>query len=179
MNYVPIFPSELQAIALALLPALAIGEQWPAKQGFIVSVRTEQLSAPSRVYYQSDRLHSLIRSSTGDTKILAQCLGSRHWDGFVREECVRQLMLCDRPWVVPFVVQLLGEYVLEIVHAIASALPSVNRSTYGEFARENPELVAITGRRITSYWDCYYRRQYLNVREYPAFLALQHIAGMA
>ena len=43
--------------------------------------------------------------------MLALCLGSRDWDGYLREECARGLATIDRPWVVPFVVQLIGELI--------------------------------------------------------------------
>jgi hypothetical protein len=87
-------------------------------------------------------------------------LGTRHWDGYVREECVRQLVGIDRPWVVPFVVQLLGEYVLEIVDVVAAAIPGVNAAQFSEFVRENRGFMATTRRRMTSYWDCYFRGRF-------------------
>lgn len=179
MVYEPAFPNELKPIASALLPALAVGEQWSASQGFIVNVQSQILSVPSRVYYLSPLLRSLIRSSSGKTRTLALCLGTRHWDGYVREECVRELIDIDCPWVAPFVVQLLGEYVIQIVNLIVAALPRVNRETYGAFVRANPLFLATTKRRATSYWDCYYRHPYTQLREYPGLLAIEQVEGMA
>ena len=177
MTYQPVFPAKLQPVASVLLPALAIGEEWPAQQGFTVRVHSERLSAPYRVYYEPGRLRTLIRSSTEEARALALCLGTRHWDGFVREECVRELIGIDRPWVVPFIVQLTGEYVLEIVQVIAAALAKVSTLAYGEFALENPEFMATTRRRVTSYWNCYYRAQFPELEAYPGLLALQAVEG--
>ncbi len=54
--------------------------------------------------------------------MLALSLGTRHSDGRIREECLRQIVAVDRPWVAPFVVQLLGEYVIKIVEVIAATI---------------------------------------------------------
>jgi hypothetical protein len=179
MTYHPIFPAALQPVATALLHALRAGETSRATPGFTVLVRGEQLSAPGRVYYAPDDLRSVIARSDGDARILALCLGTRHWDGYVREECVRQIVGIDRPWVVPFVVQLLGEYVLEIVDVVAAAIPGVNAVQFSEFARENRGFMATTRRRMTSYWDCYFRGRFPTLQTCPAFIALEVIEGLA
>jgi hypothetical protein len=178
MAYEPVFPAKLQPVALALVSALSASEQWPASQGFIVRVQSERLSAPNRVYYEPIHLRALVRSSSEEARVLALCLGTRHCDGFVREECMRELVAVDRPWVVPFAVQLIGEYVLEIVEVIAAALREANAVTYGEFVRDNPEFMATTRRRVTSYWDCYYRARFPAPETYPGFLALQEVEAM-
>jgi hypothetical protein len=179
MDYEAVFPDDLKPIALALLPTLAIGELQPAKQGFVVNVKSQLISAPSRVYYSPARPRSEIRSSGGEARTLALCLGTRHWDGFVREECIRELVHINCPWVAPFVIQLLGEYVIQIVNVITEALPHVNRTTYGEFVRTNPRFLATTKRRATSYWDCYYRHHYSRLGEYPALLVIEQMEKMA
>ena len=46
------------------------------------------------------------------------------------------------PWIVPFVVQLVGEYVVEIVQAIGEALHDIDGPRFGAFARENPAMLA-------------------------------------
>jgi hypothetical protein len=76
--------------------------------------------------------------------MLALCIGSKHWDGYIREECVRGLAAVGRPWVVPFVVQLIGEYVVEIVEAAAATVISdASSAQFAEFARENPPFIAL------------------------------------
>lgn len=178
MAYEPVFPALLQPIASALLPALAIGELSPPHGGFVVQVQCQPLAAPYRVYYDIGRLRALIQSSDGDERTFALCLGTRHWDGFVREECIRELIGVDRPWMVPFAVHLIGEYVVEIVQVIAATLGQLNKVAYGEFVRENPRFIATIRRRVTSYWSCYYRTQFPKLEAYPGFRVLQEIEGM-
>ncbi|MFD9285880.1 hypothetical protein ACFWD7_53540 [Streptomyces mirabilis] len=70
-------------------------------------------------------------------------------------------------------VQLAGEYVLEILDTIGLGVPglaapgSADRRLYGEFIERNPDFFARTERRVVSYWSCYYRRKYEVFGTYP------------
>lgn len=92
---------------------------------------------------------------------------------------MRQLLSTDRPWVAPFLVQLLGEYVIEIIEVIADAIRQAPRQSLCDFARENPRFMAITRQRATSYWDCYFRSSFGSLQTYPAITALNGIEAMA
>jgi hypothetical protein len=175
--FIPIFPPSLAATALELYATLGVGVA-PAFPGFDVRIGSEQLWAPRRVYYEPTRLEQVLRETKGDAHVLALCLGSTHWDGWVREECVRQLILHDRPWVAPFIIKLVGEYVVEIIEVIDANLDSVNKQTYANFVRENPNFIATTARRVASYWDCYYRTRYRSLESYPGSIALRKILQM-
>ena len=141
---------------------------------FTVDVRGETVSIPTRIYHPEPTADVEL---TGTQRLVLHCLYSRHHDGKVRQRHVEQILVSSEPWVVPFVVQLLGEYVLEIVLSIAKGLPAHSAQLYGEFIVANPAFFARTQRRVVSYWDCYYRRQYPVFRSYPgcvlaeAFLA--------
>lgn len=178
MSYVSAFPAELQAVASALLPALAIGEQWPASQGFTVRVQSQPLSAPGRVYYEPSRLRSVIESSSEEARALALCLGTRHWDGFIREECLRKVILVHRPWVIPFVIQLVGEYVIEIIRVVVASIQCFDRTGYRSFLLQNPEFIATTKCRAISYWNCYYRSQYPRREDYPGLRVIEEVENM-
>ena len=179
MTYQPIFPSALRPAASTLLAALAAAELAPATQGPTVFVEGERLCAPYRVYCVPSHLRSVIAQASGDARLLALCLGTRHWDGHVREEYVRQIVAVDRPWIAPFVVQLLGEYVVEIVEVISAAVSGANPTRFAGFAQENLPFIRTTRRRATSYWNCYHRSRYPVPQAYPAFTALESIERMA
>src|SRR5213078_2080778 len=97
----------------------------------------------------------------------------RHHEGWTRQRSVRRIVGAPLPWVVPFVVALVGEYVIEIVEDVARGLPEVGRAgsaqqqAYGAFLAANPELLRLTQARVVSYWDCYYRRDYPRIHDYP------------
>lgn len=87
MIYQPAFPVEIAEYAVPLLAALRVNEQFSAKQGFVVDIQSQALSGPARVYYSPAQLRSQIGCSSGETRIPALCLGTRRWDGYIREEC--------------------------------------------------------------------------------------------
>lgn len=92
----------------------------------------------------------MIKSSTGFSRTLALPLGTRRCDGCVREECLRQIVEMDRTWVVPFIVQAIGECAIEIVEGIAAAIPVANAERFFQFDLANPVFMATTRRLATS-----------------------------
>ena len=148
-------------------------------QGFTVRVQSETLSAPGRVYYDPSALHSMISNSPSETRTMALCLGTRHCDGHVREECLRQVIGINLPWVVPFVIQLVGEYVIEIVNVVVHELPNLDKATFSNFVRQNPGFIPTTRRRVTSYWSCYHRGRFPHQQESPGYLAMQWLESLS
>ncbi len=119
------FPAALAGTVAQLLPALGSNHAPPP---FAVRQDGQVLQIPTRTYYDSERLLACTRLA-GDAGVIALCLGARHHDGHVREACLRQLLLQERAWTVPFVVHLCGEYVLEIIEVIGAVLPAWNAAT--------------------------------------------------
>lgn len=148
------FPAALRATAARVAARLAAGELHPPRYSFDVRVDGETLAIPTRVYYALQRVAAAI-DAPGDEGLVALCLGTRHHDGFLRERCLRRLLGQRRDWIVPFVIQLVGEYVAEIVGAIEDALPTLDADIYGRFLRENPRFLATTERRVVSYGYVY------------------------
>lgn len=175
MTYPPQYPAELQPFASRLMRELE-HQAHPTITGPDLLIRGERLSLPCRLYCAPGRLRSIVDRESGDARLLAQCLGTRHHDGHVREKYLRDVLGVDRDWVAPFVVQLLGEYVIEIVDAIAISLDHAVPAPLLAFAHENPGFMATTRRRAISYWDCYHRRRYPSLRDYPGMVALEALA---
>ncbi len=116
------FPAHLAKDVAAVIPEISDHQLHPPAQGFTVHVLGEQLAIPYRVYYRQSQVHKCA-VRPGDQGHIALCLGTRHYDGLVREECTKQLLTVEQPWVVPFVTQMIGEYVIEIVQVIERGLP--------------------------------------------------------
>lgn len=139
---------------------------------FQVDVRGETVTIPSRIYHDEPDADG-VRSLAGLQPAILHCLYSRHCDGLVRQRHLEQILGLDEEWVAPFVLQLAGEYVLEILQAIHSGLPqlgvpgSTQRRLYGEFIARNPAFFARTERRVVSYWSEYYRWKYPAFGTYP------------
>jgi hypothetical protein len=175
--YVPkAFPSSLsvQATSTAnLIPAYP-HRLWT----YDVVLDREVLAIPVRLYFP----RAVLQAPPPDDDIaytMLLCLGTRHHDGFVREECVSKLLKRGYGWTVPFIVQLLGEYVVEITQVISDALPHVDMAPYVRFIAENEGYMETTGRRITSYWSCYYRHVYPERATYPPRIVFDYLKKLA
>jgi hypothetical protein len=140
---------------------------------FVVDVTGERLTIPTRIY--NDEPDGQQNDWTPTHRLVAHCLYTRHHDGRVRERHALRIVRDLTPWVLPFVVQLVGEYVVEIVAALEERLPeigtpsSLQERAYGAFLAANPELLRLTRARVISYWDCYYRRDFPALADYPGY----------
>ena len=165
------FPSKLAPdvdVILALIPA---GPHAPSPPDREVRIGDEMVTVLGRIYSPEptespDRLTTLQR-------LILSSLYTRHHDGFVRARHLLPLLPAEEPWLPPFVIRLLGEYVVEICELIADRVGAMPRDTYAKFAMENPDYIGLTRRRVVSYWDCYYRP--MPIEQYPAYRAMSSL----
>jgi hypothetical protein len=147
------FPAVLRDSAVRAVSVLP--ENPHSSQIFPVRVADESVALPYRIYHNPALIDRASLSSIEAE--LVDCLLTRHHDGLVREEHLRRIISRDHIWIPPFVVQLAGEYVVEILQVIQQNLKLLNTTMYTQFLRTNPELLARTKQRVASYWNCYYR----------------------
>lgn len=168
------FPRRLHADLRAALKVLPPAE-FPPASSFRVLLSDEVVRIPYRIYSPEPSADA-EKALPPIQRAVLDCLYTRHHDGWVRQRRLERVIGLVEPWVAPFVVQLVGEYVEEIILAIEqSLLPGLDTpgsladSVYGGFASENPQFVALTGQRATSYWACYYRRRHPELSDYPGY----------
>ncbi|MFN7935641.1 MAG: hypothetical protein U0R19_20085 [Bryobacteraceae bacterium] len=161
------FPAYLRNDALAVLSILPPPSH--SAEPFSVQIRGEALQIPYRIYHDVSHIET-TRLSPLQCEML-DCLLTRHHDGFVRQRHLERILPLNHEWVPPFVVQLAGEYVVEILERILANLAHLDARTYRSFLNENPQFFAKTKQRMISYWDCYYRRldPRWSLHEYPGF----------
>lgn len=150
-----------------------------APRGVIEAVvEGEPVSIPDRVYFQPVD-DGTLDALTPTQRLMVDCLHTRHHDGLIRERHVRAVAASTEPWVPPFVLQLLGEYVLEVATAAAQAVPATSevRSAFAAFCDANPEFLRLVRARATSYWNCYYRRTYPHLADYPPWRSLEELGA--
>jgi hypothetical protein len=151
------------------------------ESSFDVKVEDDWLRIPVRIYNPVPSLSDLSRLSDRQRRMI-DCLYSRHHDGHVRQQHVQRLLQVDEPWIAPYVVALVGEYVVEIVKDIADGLAPVatagtwQHRLYGRFASDNSAFIALTQQRVMSYWREYYALHFSRTDrdasdrpEYPGF----------
>ncbi|MFS2217150.1 hypothetical protein ACCD08_21820 [Telluria sp. Tellsp104] len=173
------FPSALRAAVRAAVAVVAQDELAPPHGTFDVDVDGATLHIPYRLYYDPARLRRALDDAQGAERRIVACLGTRHVDGHVRQACLAQILDSDEPWLMPYIVQLAGEYVIEIVEDVARWIGTRDASTLASFARANPAWLATLGRRVTSYWNCYHRRAFPDRADYPGTRVLSHFGSDA
>ena len=129
----------------------------------------ERLKMPYRVYYNALKPETLEALTEGQRLIIAALL-SRHANGHVREKNLALIIQNPLPWLIPFIVQLSGEYILEIVEIIKENLEQLPKKEFAEFFKNNPGWFPITQQRMISYWNCYDRvkPEYTQFANHPA-----------
>lgn len=157
------FPGSLADDAQACADIVPAARLVPAGE-FAVRAGEENLILPYRIY-----------NDEPDPRALAGLAPrARHHDGYLRQLHLEQIIIAVDPWVVPYVVQLAGEYVAEITAVIETALAelavpgSPQQAACGRFAAQNPGFIQLTQARAVSYWNQYYRHQYRSLASYPA-----------
>jgi hypothetical protein len=123
---------------------------------FQVRIEGEAVFIPYRIYHDP-ALIDRTRLSPLQEELL-DCLLTRHHNGFTREKHLKKILSCNHTWTPPFVVSLVGEYVIEIIDTIRNNANELNPQAYGRFLTDNPTFFALTKQRVTSYWNCYHRR---------------------
>lgn len=161
------FPASLGPFVHEAAAAGARGESHPPGGSFSINLDHETLSIPYRVYYDAATLRREIRRSQGVRKMILACLGTRHHDGYLRHECLAEILKSDEAWVNPFILQLAGEYVVEIARDVAAGVIRRDVEKLASYAKENSAYLATLQRRVTSYWSCYHRAAYPDRHAYP------------
>ncbi|MFI7217945.1 hypothetical protein [Micromonospora maritima] len=165
---------------LKLLPPAPLAPALP----FGVAVDEQPLVIPYRIY-QAEPPAGAEASLPPTQSAILNCLYTRHHDGRVRQRRLEHILGLDEPWVVPFVVRLVGEYVLEILLDIRRELVELDDPTtpqhavYGRVLAANPSFLAVTRQRVASYWACYYRHLYSDRRYYPGFTVIESMRAAA
>ena len=120
-------------------------------------VGAETVAIPYRLHFSSDLPND---NGTDMIYLMGKCFEARSNDGFQRQRAVRQLLGDVRPWSAPFIIALIGEYVVEILTEIYNALTPQTSAVLADFICANPSYWQLTRQRIASYWDVYHRAQF-------------------
>lgn len=171
------FPANLRQDALRACAAMPAAQR--LGQSFSVKVRDESVTIPGRLHFNPDLIR--FNALSPQEREIVDCLLTRNSDGFVREQHLARIISLSRFWIPPFVVQLAGEPVVEILNVVYRSLPALDTAIYGEFIQNNPKFLDLTSQRVASYWNCYYpnetRQEYVGYKILEFFRGLRHSAG--
>ncbi|AEW98346.1 hypothetical protein [Streptantibioticus cattleyicolor] len=177
------FPAWLAEDVRAVVAVMPESDSAPASP-FSVVVGDETVAIPYRIHPDEPSV-DVVRALTATRRAILHCLYSRHGDGVVRQRHLEHIVTCDEPWVVPFVVQLVGEYVVQIVKVIRQGLAdlpsgrSAGYRLYGDFVTRNPEFFTLTEYRAVTYWSYHYRWKFPVFGAYPGCQVLELLRAAA
>lgn len=160
------FPASMRTDALkaaTVVSGLLHPQQWANQERHLVG--GEEILIPRRLRF--------IKAQTAisdDSRIgqMAACLQTQSGDGFDRQRALRSLLCAVQPWSAPFVVTLIGEYIVEIIEDVGAATSPSNVDAMISFISENAGCWYVTKQRVASYWNVYYRHKYTK-QNYPGF----------
>jgi hypothetical protein len=164
-NFYQAFPRELKGEIDNLYDQYSFDAIYPNHHTFRINLGQEEINIPTRVYVhekQFTRIHNLPKTQ----QMILGCMLSRHYDGFVRQKHLENILTVEELWVAPYILQLIGEYVVEILNDIYKNLDSINIDFLKHIMSLNPNFWNKTKSRVISYWDCYYRQDYYNKEDY-------------
>lgn len=160
------FPSYLREYA-ALFVERTLPITFSSAPSIEVKIAAENLELPVRIYQQVDE--RVLKSLPVEAGTLYSCLLTRHHDGYLRQRHLSNLFNHNQPWIVPFVIRLASEYVIEILYDIEKNVDHLDDAMYAQFLRENPAFYTKAKARMISYWDCYYRGIFKYKNDYVGF----------
>jgi hypothetical protein len=166
-SLVTAFPAALRDDALVSISTLP--EAAPAAHTFSVSIGSEVVEIPYRIYHDPALIHRERLTRTQDE--LLSCLLTRHHSGLVRQENLKRILDSNHEWVPPFILQLVGEYVIEIIRSVQDNFDRLDVNLYRAFLTRNPAFYQTTKDRVASYWNCYHRGQ--QKADYAGFQVLE------
>jgi len=140
---------------------------------FNVRVAGETLTIPYRIYNEEPSADQ-IASLSARQQVLLHTLFIRHHNGYVRQKHLQQAIRSHEAWIPPYVVSVIGEYVVEIIQTVAEGLDqledplSQQSSSYGRYVSENRAVIDLIEARAASYWNVYYRPQFPRFAQYPS-----------
>jgi hypothetical protein len=131
-----------------------------------IILKGQKLIIPGRVYFD-EPIDTTGSALTEMQQTILNCIYLRHYNGFVRQTRLEKLIDKTDFFVTPFVFQLLGEYVIEILFVVDRHINEQTIDNYIKFINENKKYWQQTESRMISYWNEYYRRpQFRKLNDY-------------
>ena len=125
-------------------------------ESIVIILQNEEITLTGRIFFNEPNVQ--IESQLTETqKQILNCIYCRHFDGYIREKRLRNLILIDHFWVLPFKLQLLGEFVIEILDELNKHITEENASHFKRLILENKKYWLQTKSRMVSWWDADYR----------------------
>jgi hypothetical protein len=128
-------------------------------------IQDEEITIPTRIYFNEPADSEISKLTETQLQIL-NCIFLRSANGYVRERNLRQLNGNYTPWIAPYIILTIGDYVIQNLLQLESQLNQENIKTLKKYISQNPKIWKLQKARMTSYWNCYYREEFEDMEEY-------------
>ncbi len=126
------------------------------KENIEIKLHSETIVLTDRICFAEPK-PELENNLTDTQKQILNCIYTRHFNGYVREGRLKNLLNIDHEWILPFKLQLLGEFVIEILIELDKHITDKNITLYKRLTLDNKKYWQQTKSRMVSWWDADYR----------------------
>lgn len=185
-NYFPTFLSADVEKVLSIIPLTedivveAFGKTYKIENGIHsenieIKLQDGTIFLSGRLYFAEPNID--LESNLTDTqRQILNCIYTRHLNGYIRERRLNNLLNIDHEWVLPFKLQLLGEFVIEILFELDKHITSDNIELYKRLTLDNKKYWQQTKSRMVSWWDADYRHpDYKSIKNYVGYKIMKRI----
>ena len=149
---------------------------WNKYKFINVNLNSNNIKIPYRIGINEVE-NKLIDNLNHTQKLILYCIYTRHHNGFIRQKYIEKLINENNYFITPFIIQMIGEYVSEIMIIIDKYLEN-NIENYIKFKYENKKYWKYLRGSMASYWDTYQRNKYPKYDEYIGKIILDKINGI-
>jgi hypothetical protein len=142
----------------------------------LLALREEEVELPYRIYLEEPK-DTILSTLTELQQRIVSCIYLRHHNGFVRQKHLERLFGATDDFICPFAVQLIGEYVIEILYDIEKLIVPEVLPQYAAFVAANPLYWKQTESRMISYWNEYYRGEFPKLKVYVGKRLVDRLSG--
>lgn len=135
-----LFPAFLSEDVSSINTKLKLKTNLSDSYNFEVQFKQDKLDIPYRTYVETPSMIELASLSNKEPLVFS-CFMTRHHDGYIREHYLKNVIKSSEAWIIPYISQLVGEYVIEILFEINSNLDKIERVKYIEFFKDNPDFI--------------------------------------
>lgn len=158
LNAFPIHLKDDVEYILSILPNKTVNNiQINFKGGIEYNCNNEIIKIPYRIYNEELEDSKINELSKTQQKIY-HCLYSRSFDGFAREKHIDTLLSSEyEDWVIPYIIHLCSEYVIDILDFIYEKIQSKDNINFKNFCLNNKFALYKNYCRMYSYHRQYYK----------------------
>ena len=140
-----------------------------------IKIHSETIVLTDRLCFAEPK-PELENNLTDTQKQILNCIYTRHLNGYIREKRLKNLLNFDHEWILPFKLQLLGEFVIEILFELDKHITDKNIKQLKQLTLDNKKYWQQTKSRMVSWWDADYRhRNYKNIKDYIGYKIMKRI----